>query len=454
MLKRIVSGIILTLVLMGIFVLTFNIQPAKATPATIIVPDDYPTIQEAVNAASPGDTVFVRNGTYYENVVVNKTISLFGQDAESTILDGNATSDCVNIAADYVKISGFTIRNGGSRPYTAYASIRLFSSRNIILKNILIGSWCGVYMEHYSDYNLIANNTIMENLNGISGEMWHNTKIISNTIKNNLMGIWIGPYSQNNIISFNNITGHWSEGIMMMQSSNNTFEGNNVIDNNQGITIGFQKGFSSGNKFFHNTIANRGKQVELGQGESEPIIWDNGYPSGGNYWSDYTGVDVKSGPAQDLPGSDGIGDTPYIIDANNIDRYPLMNPFGTPPPQSYTLRITATVGKTTTPAPGTYSYTVNSSVQVTAIPEAGYSFDHWELDSINTGSTNTYTVLMSQNHTLKAIFSNVKPSVPVGGYSIPIQGQTTDNTVAPYIILTTILAITLTATKRKTKRAK
>jgi len=47
-------------------------------------------------------------------------------------------------------------------------------------------------------------------------------------------------------------------------------------------------------------------------------IWDDGYPSGGNYWSDYAGVDADG---------DGIGDTPYIIDDNNIDHYPLMDPF-------------------------------------------------------------------------------------------------------------------------------
>jgi parallel beta-helix repeat protein len=325
-LKRVVSGTMLMLLMASMLTLAFNIQPVRAR--TMAVPDNYPTIQQAINHANEEDVILVKAGTYWENVVVNKTISLLGQDAESTIIDGNMTSDCVSVTADHVKISGFTIRNGGSKPYTAYASIRLFSIGNIILNNILTGSWCGVWMEHYSDYNLIANNTIMENLNGIAGEIWHNTKILSNVIKNNLMGIWIGPYSQNNVISFNNITEQWSEGIMMMQSSNNTFEGNNVMDNNQadfwaGITVGFQKGFSSGNRFFHNNIANIGKQVELLQGESEPIIWDDGYPSGGNYWSDYF---AKYPNATEIDRT-GIGNTPYVMDGNNIDHYPLMKPW-------------------------------------------------------------------------------------------------------------------------------
>jgi hypothetical protein len=56
-------------------------------------------------------------------------------------------------------------------------------------------------------------------------------------------------------------------------------------------------------------------------------VEDNGYPSGGNYWSDYNGTDMYHGPYQNQTGSDGIGDTPYVIDANNTDNYPLMGSF-------------------------------------------------------------------------------------------------------------------------------
>jgi hypothetical protein len=80
-----------------------------------------------------------------------------------------------------------------------------------------------------------------------------------------------------------------------------------------------------------------------------------------------------------------------------------------PPPPTYSLAITTTVGGTTNPSPGTYSYTANSSVPVTAIPNADYAFDHWELDTINVGSTNPYTVLMDNNHTLKAVFTYSPP---------------------------------------------
>ncbi|RLE47179.1 MAG: hypothetical protein DRJ31_09260, partial [Candidatus Methanomethylicota archaeon] len=82
----------------------------------------------------------------------------------------------------------------------------------------------------------------------------------------------------------------------------------------------------SNNIIYHNNLIDNGVQASLY--ESYDNLWDDGYPSGGNYWSDYVGVDLSSGPYQNETGSDGIGDSLYIIDVNNTDRYPLMGPFG------------------------------------------------------------------------------------------------------------------------------
>ena len=85
------------------------------------------------------------------------------------------------------------------------------------------------------------------------------------------------------------------------------------------------------NRIYHNNFVDNQLQTRLYN--SPDNIWDGGYPSGGNYWSDYTGADLYSGSYQDGPGSDGIGDTPYIIDENNVDNYPLIYPYGyTPTP--------------------------------------------------------------------------------------------------------------------------
>lgn len=87
-------------------------QSARSEARTITVPDEYSTIQAAVNAASIGDTVFVRNGIYSEHLVINKTISVIGEDAETTVIDGNDTGTVIRVTADNVSVSGFTIQNG------------------------------------------------------------------------------------------------------------------------------------------------------------------------------------------------------------------------------------------------------------------------------------------------------------------------------------------------------
>jgi len=176
-------------------------------------PDNSTTIQEGITLAEAGDTVYVYNGIYYENLTVDKSINLIGESKEGTIIDGsNGTGKILYVIVDSVNVSS-----------------------------------------------------------------------------------------------------------------------NNFVNN--GI-----------NDAYHT-------------GGGYTAIWDNGYPSGGNYYSDYIGEDILSGPNQDTPGSDGIGDTAYEIPGDdfhkNWDYYPLMHPWGTPPeitnvtatpsPQSIGVNITCTV---------------------------------------------------------------------------------------------------------------
>ncbi len=91
-----------------------NLKNPIEKSSTIIVPDDYPTIQEAVDAADTGDTVFVRAGIYYENVEIDKAIGLIGEDNENTIIDGGLNSHCVRINCDLVTVTNFKIQNCGT----------------------------------------------------------------------------------------------------------------------------------------------------------------------------------------------------------------------------------------------------------------------------------------------------------------------------------------------------
>ena len=540
--------------------LAFNIQPIKAEPQTIVVPDDYPTIQGAINAANPGDTIFVRSGTY-DSVIVNKTISLVGENTITTIIDGKRRGNVLTVTKGNVTITGFTIRN--SMYEWGYAGINLIDvtqsniTKNIITENfygiklygyrnnavygnIITGNYMGIRLE-YSRNNAIYGNSLSNNYRGIYFDTSSNNAIYGNSLSNNYYGIylvdssnntlrnnsltggaynfgvygtwlstfihdvdtsntvdgkpiyyWINKkdvtvpidagwvvlvnstnivvrnlnlknnaqglvlaytensritqnnisanghgvyffYSANNSIFENSITNngsgiyfdvssnnHISEnsitnnenGVELhsegnppyRQSSNNSISGNSITAKSVGIFIGSNSknnsifknsitnnkygivlsgdsnslvrnsitsnynGIYAGvapkknviiennitnnvngvwlllsfnNTFYHNNFIDNSQQVYVEKTPPPPYVsgvWDDDYPSGGNYWSDYTGVDNCSGPNQDLPGSDGIGDTPYVIDANNRDKYPLMKPWTpTPPIQSWSF---------------------------------------------------------------------------------------------------------------------
>lgn len=122
-----------------------------------------------------------------------------------------------------------------------------------------------------------------------------------------------------------NVTGNWfawndAEGIMM-EGSNITIAWNSFIESGVGIEGGRYDVLVHHNDFIQN-------QAPINPYVCDRASWDDGYPSGGSYYSDYTGLDLFSGPNQDLPGSDGIGDSPYVHDSYQgyEDRYPLMSP--------------------------------------------------------------------------------------------------------------------------------
>lgn len=315
------SVALLTMLLMAMLSLAFNVSQAKAelTGGTIVVPDDYPTIQEAINSADEGDAIFVKGGTYYENLVINKTVSLVGEDRETTIVDGNY-SNAMNVTANNVTIQSFTILSHTwlsgqweSGIYLNYANSCIIAD-NIIEDNALFGIHC-----EGSSNNIISENTITKNeLAGI-GIWWNgnNNNITNNNISDNGYGLESAGIrissGTNNVIFGNYIAGNFFSGVYITHVTTKNY----VIENNitKNKAYGMQIG-TSGNFIFHNNFIDNvdGHVWDLSGGGN---IWHNG--SVGNYWSDYDGEDLDG---------DGIGDT--NLPWEGVDYYPLMSVFWRP----------------------------------------------------------------------------------------------------------------------------
>lgn len=366
-------GIMLTLLSTSLLTLAFNIQLVKANPNTIYVDDDntagpwdgtsnhpYQNITSALEYASAGDIIYVYNGTYYESITANKTLSLVGESVATTIIDGGGIGNVIEVTADNVTVTRFTIRNGGKE--WTNSGIALTNAKNCNLSgNKIADSWGGIRISEASSNNSIYGNNITNNLHGIMlyyssnnsisgnnittkngfGIFLHHSahnSIYGNNIANNLHGIELDFSSDHNSITRNNITANSGDGIGFDHSSNNILSRNNITANSEhGIRFsgnsdhnnvsgnkiannfcGILIEHSSNNKIFHNNLVENQKHTVTQ--ESHGNVWDDSYPSGGNYWDDYTGVDANS---------DGIGDTQHPIDENNRDRYSLVGPFNT-----------------------------------------------------------------------------------------------------------------------------
>lgn len=174
----------------------------KAEPQTIVVPDDYFTIQKAIDAASEGDTVFVKSGIYSEDLVISKSLSLVGEDKETTTVTGDGNAALV-VEHDNVNVTGFTFK----RPSTMrwYYGIHLISVKNCnVFGNILRSTFYGIWLFD-SSFNSIYENNCTGNYHGI---------FLSN--------------SDFNDVSENHVTGSSASGIGATGSNNNTITGNYV----------------------------------------------------------------------------------------------------------------------------------------------------------------------------------------------------------------------------------
>jgi parallel beta-helix repeat protein len=239
---------------------------------TIIVPDDYLTIQEAVDYASNGDTIQVRAGIYYENVIVDKQLKIIGENCNSIIIG----EQVFTILSNYSTIENFTIKNSGILSERGIGALVVCSIGCIIKNNTFKKCGHGIYI-HESKNIEISDNIVTDNIDGIS--VWYskylfiynnqmqNNKVnciqFINCIKNEItsnnislngnFGLWLFNSFQN-IIKNNIIFYNYHDGISIFRSIENTII-NNMISGNlyNGISLRY---LSNYNDIYENDIQN------------------------------------------------------------------------------------------------------------------------------------------------------------------------------------------------------
>ncbi len=287
----------------------------KPAPKTWVVSSqgdaDFQTIQAAINAVNSGDTVSVKKGTYYEHLVVNKTLSLIGESKSFTIIDGTGNGEILSVSASNVTISNFKIQNAG---FGAYGGVAVKGSSNnvSVLNNTMVNNRHGVVVESGALNTTISNNFIYNTqpsyADGI--RLFSSQSLVNNNILTNESTAIGLDWAYGNIIQDNNVTGNYIGIGAGNPSYNSTFLGNTISGNSYGFFIAIYN-----STFAHNNIINNSVQASFYSGNFQNV-WN--YPSEGNFWSDYKGIDINR---------DGTGDTPYVINSNNIDNYPVMSAF-------------------------------------------------------------------------------------------------------------------------------
>jgi len=277
---------------------------------------DFQNIQDAIDAAKNGSTIIVKKGSYNELINLNKTITLIGEDKNTTIINFNPNYQISDVAiiniinADKCSIENLQITMSNNAVVAKGISIN--SDYNTIKNNIINNCINGIQLSAQSESNTIIHNEMKNNQIGIETLSSDNNNISHNILSNNQQyNIYLTTDSNTNKISFN-IMDTSMYGIRIKGSEDNNVYKNCIQNNERGIycCCGAKSNYIYSNTLLNNSINNAEEDKGLNN------IWYD-YPNGpGNYWDNYTGNDENN---------DGIGDTPYKIPrAGNQDIYPLM----------------------------------------------------------------------------------------------------------------------------------
>jgi parallel beta-helix repeat protein len=294
----------------------------------------YPSIQAAIENATDGQTIYVSSGLYSESLIVDKPITLVGENASTTEI--NASTSVLNVQVDNVSISDFTVRYTGCTCY-GYSSVNVTNSHNVnVTDNTIISDDYGIRVAastavivadddvgQVGDASLVVSNSsavlvfgnhLTGNLDGVEIDNGNDSTFWNNTVMAQLTGIFMAE-SFGNMFFNNNIFSATQIGLSFSSDYNNTFFDNDVHSASEYALFLWQ---TSANSFFHNNFL-QNSYVQIYSNDNSTDSFDNSIE--GNYWCNYIGVDSNH---------DGISDTPYVMDSTMyhrlVDNFPLMSP--------------------------------------------------------------------------------------------------------------------------------
>jgi nitrous oxidase accessory protein len=395
-LGKMLALVLLLVLCSAVFVPVVTVQ---AESRTLVVPDDYVSVQEAVDNAVDGDVVLVKRGTYNGSVAIDKAIKLMGEDKAGTIIQGDwsLNGTVVLVEHDDVVVEKLTLKaaydagphgrgvhlfqvtgcNVSDCNFVSYVGVWLYeASDNTVENNHIDGTKAGmppvigIKLQHSDDNRIVGNNVIEYSYGfGISLESSDRNVLAENQLLNNYEGIWVKD-SNNNSVTDNTVTVTMDVflrfadnvmlgcyGIRLYHASNNSITGNSFVDCPKGVRIWSSSCYNvvennsiigsryvgielvedaNHNQIIANNLADNGVGANIAN-SSNNVVYGNSFTDNevmasstsvdgsnffddgaeGNYWSNYNGTDSNG---------DGVGDTPYIIDADNQDNHPLMEP--------------------------------------------------------------------------------------------------------------------------------
>lgn len=335
-------------------------------PMSVVVPDDFPTIQAAIDNCTAGSTIYVRNGIYNEPLTIDKPLTLIGENRQNTIIKGlyekgtpstnRTVHTAVNITANNVVLSNFNI--GGSDTgveirgdkcqlidndiqtfdvgISNVGSNQVFSGNNVVGNTSIWRKPVQWGILNFGNSTLISENSFENFRGGIYLFLASNVTIEKNIVANGKIdgdsyfycGIILGGGEHYHV--YGNVLQNLNTGIAFEGASNSSVYNNTITQNLIGVKLPYyplwQSTPGSNNRFFNNNVIDNQEQVIVqpkssGYSDNEMgndmVQWDSGVT--GNYWSDYQ---VKYSNA--TQNGNETYDTPYVIDANNKDNHPLI----------------------------------------------------------------------------------------------------------------------------------